>query len=217
MPLKNKEAKAAYMKEYRAKNRDKMNAAKRRYYQRNKKRIAKQRKDYYKRNQKHMKKVALSYYYNNKEHCKDRHKKYAAKHRPQINEWSRANYYKKQGRKVPKKPFSFYRDYIKLVNKLPDAERSKIFNSILKLPLTKQQRELVQLTYQGYKQKEIAKLLNISQGAVCQIWNGWQSKTGIFYGGIYKKVCKATNGKRQPKRQVSVQNLGSSVLGGAVE
>lgn len=216
MPLKNKEAKAAYMKEYRAKNRDKMNAAKRKYYQKNKKRIAKERKDYYKRNQEHMKKVALSYYYANKEHCKNNHKKYAATHRPQINEWSRIRYYQKQGRKVPKKSFSFYRDYIKLVNSLPKLERAKIFKSILRLPLTKQQKQLVQLTYQGYKQKEIAKLLNISQGAVCQIWNGWQNKKGIFYGGIYKKVCRVANGKRQSKRQVSIQNFGSPVPRGVM-
>lgn len=217
MPLKNKEAKAAYARAYRAKNRERVNAYRRKYYYKHKKRIAKQRQEYYKRNIKHMKKVALAYYYNNREHCKATHKRYAQLHRPQINEGSRIRYYKSKGRKVPKKPFSFYRDYIKMVLKLPKREQTKHFKEILNLPLTDQQRKLVELTYQGHKQKDVAKILKISQCAVCQIWNGWQSKTGIFYGGIYNKLCKASNGKRQSKRQVSIQNTGSSLLGGTLE
>ncbi len=128
MPLKDKEARAKYAKEYREKNKEKISQWNKlwreknkenkkeymkEYYDKNKEARAKYRKEYDEKNKEEIKQYQKSYrekhkeekinyqkqYYNeNKEHLKQQAKDYSEKNKEKIKEYNRTNYRKKHSR-----------------------------------------------------------------------------------------------------------------------
>lgn len=221
-----KEEKAAYMREYRKTynllNKEKLRAQAKRYYHKNKSKI----KDY-----------AKEYYKNNIDRMNAKNTIYRLTHRDQINEWSRHAYYKRRGRPLAPKGYSFYRDFIKAVDCYPNKiVRTTIFRALLALPLTTHQKKLVSMTFSGMTQPQIAEKLGVNQTTICHQWNGTVHHiTFKWYGGIYKKFLKylareeqfakyleglglrwskeASHGKTSQKPKISISNRRVSRLG----
>lgn len=228
-----KAKKAARMREYRATHKEEMKRYRNKYYRKNRAKIRAQTKLRYLKNADKLRERSRDYYNKNKEVMNERSNRYRKNHMAQINEWSRKNYYKRQNRPVRHKLYSFYRDFVKAINKVSgNQNKLAIYKIILSLPLTKLQKKLVLLTKRGLSQKEIATQMNVTQGTICKAWNGSQRVSKrIFYGGIYNKFIKlvskdeeiqgflqqlnlkwqGSHGKRIKKRKISVDAGGGSV------
>jgi hypothetical protein len=226
--------KAERMRQYRKDHPEQMRAYRKAYYKKNKAKIAAQRKAFYERDKAKIQERSRKYYQENRE-ARDKYANaYKDAHKPQINEHSRQNYYKRLGRPIKNKPYSFYRDFIKQIKNVKGCtNRVNVYRLLLAMPLTDHQKNLIRMTRDGKSQVEIAKKLNITQCSICKAWNGSQRSDKKYFGGIYNKLLKlvlkneevrafleslnlkwrkVNNGKRIKKRKISIHDSRSSVL-----
>jgi hypothetical protein len=160
------------------------------YYQRHKVRLAKEAKEYAAKNKEKISKWHADYYQRTKIVRDAKSILYKHKNRRSVNEWHRKRSY--VGKEIPDKTYAFYRDFIKDVDLVIDkTDRTIIYATLLALPLTEKQKQLVTLSFNGESQIDIARKLGLNQSTVCKMWNGSANYiTYKMYGGIYNKFLK---------------------------
>jgi len=114
-------------------------------------------------------------------------------HRKEINEMQRRRRCEQLEIPYVPKKFSFMRDTIQEMQRLPFLQVEPIWKYIAGLPLTKKQRELVMMALDGKSQKEMAILRGVLQNTIAKSWNGnhvYHQGGVSIAGGIYKKFLK---------------------------
>jgi DNA-binding CsgD family transcriptional regulator len=172
-----------------AKDKDKKRVYRHTYYLKNKGKLRGYAKKYYLKNKGHYKEYYRKRYQKYKAEHIDRMKVYRLTHLEQINEWSRNYFREKHGLPPRVKPYSFYRDFIRKLNiVLAPIQRDIVFAHLLKLRLTKKQREMIEMTRDGMSTKEQCAKLGCNQSSYSKGWGGQTFKIGApRYGGIHKK------------------------------
>jgi hypothetical protein len=119
-------------------------------------------------------------------------RKYYLKNKSKLNENKRTWRWKKMGLPVPEKEYSFFRDTIMTAGK-----NAPIWEELLSLNLTDRQKQAVHMARQGLTQSEVAAKLGVNQSSIAKIWAGTpDQKTGVYYGGIEKKLKTARQQKK---------------------
>jgi hypothetical protein len=179
----------------------------RKYYKLHREEILQKQQEYYKDNRENVRKRNKKYYKTHKAECNARSAIYRATHRAIFNEMGRQRYY--QGREIPEKPYSFYRDFIRPLNRMVDTTvKTTIFRALMALNLTDKQLQLVKLTFLGYTQKKIKNEMQLRQSNQCEMWNGsLQYPCHKRYGGIHKKFLQYLEKSPKFKQYLETQQL----------
>ena len=82
-----------------------------------------------------------------------------------------------------------------------EAQLATLFGALV-LCLTPRQREVVELSFAGLTQHQIAISIGITQSSVCKTIKG-QFENGVWYGGVGRKLAKLARANSDIRRVVS--------------
>ena len=186
----NKEEKAAYMKKWRQEHPERVKEQRQRYEKKHKDKIKGHSRIFYQRHKARLNAINKAYY---------------AAHRDRLNELARKRHY---NGKAPSKPYTFYRDFIRRLQRRTDADQLKVWKFLLNCNLTKIQRNLVIKTMEGKTQKEISRERKLTQSTICKTWNGnYHFEEEKFHGGIYAKFLRKISDNKEMQEYLKQLNL----------